>query len=73
MNITKKQQEVLKYIETQIDVKLKVREIKRKNYIPFEDSLKQNEMCRLNSLAASSGKFSIMPNGYKCLALTAYQ
>lgn len=72
MTITKKQQEILKFIETQINVKLEIREIKKQNYIPFEDNLKPDEMCRLNSLSGITKKFQIVSNGYQCLALIKY-
>ena len=67
--MNKKEQRVI-FIESQIIVKIiSSRETTKRNIINFDDNLQYNEMCQLKSLAALSGKFQIVPNGYKTLAI----
>ena len=65
-----KKEKIISFIETQINVKIiSSRETTKRNIINFDDNLQYNEMCKLKSLAALSGKFEIVPNGYKTLAI----
>ena len=65
-----KKDEMISFIETQINVKIiSSRETTKRNIINFDDNLQYNEMCKLKSLSALSKKFEIVQNGHKTLAI----